>query len=444
MKRLLAPLAVLAMLSASAQQASYDLPATLSYYGTITPEAGVPFPAANFVTTNPINNGAWIWVPVGSKVYFKNTSTEGATEYKWTVPGAADADTENLTAEYSTPGTYSFPTLTAKYASGEETFTQDLKIKVGGEAELCHSDNREWGTTYGLGAATYGPGNGFLGGSNNRDIVGVGNFYRFSSPDMYVDGVNIYTVNQPEDPAGKSITSMVYLPYIGEDYFLMTGLTGAMGALDIDILPLSSYKTREDGVYSPVKDYAVYTQMYSRPLNCEGYPYLFFAVEGFESTPGVDVTDNFVIATDVIPVRSLEIEEYTNALAHNSFARIGGESDYARPISMFGGSAPDGFTGKMKSYNFWICPLVRGAETSVGVEDVVLDSTASKIALSRDGDIVTVTGIADGTVSVYSLNGVCKLSAEAANGGALFNVSGFAKGVYIVAAADGSSAKLVK
>ncbi|MDE6396063.1 MAG: hypothetical protein K2K84_02190, partial [Muribaculaceae bacterium] len=107
MKKLFAPLvAISSLLTANAQVASYDLPATLSYYGTITTEEGIPFPSANFVTTNPVNDGAWIWVPVGSKVYFKNTSDQGASAYKWTVPGAEDAESENLVAVYSTTGTY--------------------------------------------------------------------------------------------------------------------------------------------------------------------------------------------------------------------------------------------------------------------------------------------------------------------------------------------------
>lgn len=140
-----------------AQQAAYDIPTTLSYYGTIQQEEGIPFPAANYVTTNPINEGALIWVPVGSKVMFKNTSADGATAYKWTIPGATtdDAGAANVIAVYDKAGTYDFPTLTANYTSGESSYAAPYKIKVGGRAELCHSDTREWGTTYGLGYIPY-------------------------------------------------------------------------------------------------------------------------------------------------------------------------------------------------------------------------------------------------------------------------------------------------
>lgn len=441
MKKLFSFVAVaLSVYSANAQQAAYDLPATLSYYGTITPEEGVPFPAANFVTTNPINDGAWIWVPVGSKVFFKNTSSEGATAYRWTVPGADDADTDDLVAVYSTAGTFDFPTLTAEYESGEQTFTHDLKIKVGGVAELCHSDTRSWADTYGLGFASYGDKNGALGGSNNRDIVGVGNFYKFSSGEMYVDAVNIYAVNKPlKAAADANIRVRVYLPYI-MDYMVMT----AVGPLEGDNILMSDYKTRDDGVYSPIKDYAVYSLDFVKPLYCEGYPYLFFAVEGFVSTPDKNVTEDFVIATDVMPSRSLTFEEYNDALCHNSFVRLNGESDYSRPVSVVGGFGTDGFSGKMKSFSFWICPKVRGSETPAGIEDVVAASGKSEITITRDGDYLTVSGLNDGLVSVVSVNGVRHLSAEAANGGAVFNVSSLPKGVYIIATADGKSAKFAK
>ncbi len=263
---------------------------------------------------------------------------------------------------------------------------------------------------------------------------------------MYVDGVNIYAAMQPTQAAADAqLRVRVYMPYIGDDFFVMVGMYGQLGALEGDNIPMSNYKTSEDGVYSPVKEYAIYNMNFTNPMNCEGYPYLFFAVEGFASEPNVKVTENFVIATDVKPARSLSFEDYNNALAHNSFVRSNGESDYMRPVSVYGGSSMADFLGnEWKSYNFWICPLVRGAETPAGIEDVIVDSPTSALTLTRDGDIVTVNGVGDGSVSVFSINGVCQMSAEAANGGAVFNVSGLANGIYVIAAADGSSVKFVK
>jgi len=443
-------LSLAAALSANAmlaQQASYDIPATLSYYGTIQSEEGIPFPAANYVTTNSINEGALIWVPVGSKVMFRNTSDAGATAVKWNAPGVENSQTTEagLIAVYDKAGTYDFPTLTETYASGESVYTAPYKIKVGGHAELCHSDTREWGKTYGLGYAPYDGNGGFLGGSNNRDVSGVGNFYRFSSPEMLVEGVNIYTAIQPSKYASDATVKLrVYLPYIGKEGFSMIGQFGAIGALEAANIPMSQYRTRDDGAYLPSRQFGVYTYNMATPMSCEGYPYLFFAVEGFASKPNTTVTEDFVIATDVQPARALSQEEYSNALSHNSFVRMGNESDYIRPVSVVGGSSmADFLAGTMKSYNFWICPLVRGAETPSGINDVIGDK-AEKLSIEREGDNIIVTGVADGIVRICGLNGVCHASADAANGGAIFNTSALAPGVYVVWSANGASAKFVK
>ena len=425
-----------------AQKASYDVPATLSYYGTINREEGVPFPAANYVTTNPINDGAFIWVPVGSKIMYNNTSDEGATSFEWSAPGATTDDntTKNLIVVYNEAGTFQFPTLTAKYASGDKEFSHDLKIKVGGRAELCHSDTRKWRETYALGYAPYSD-TEFLGGSNKHNVAGVGNFYKFSSPDMFVDGVNIYTAKQAKNfDKDAKISVSLYLPYIG-DYLSMLSI----GPIDMDLISMGNYKTRDDGAYLPSKEYGVYTMNTYQPISCSGYPYLFFAVEGFTYSPETTIDEDFVIATDVIPGRVLDIEDYNNALAHNSFVREANENDYLRPVSSFGGSSIVNFSPlQYRSYNFWICPLVRGAETPSGIEDVIA-ADESKISLSREGNNLLVNGVIDGcTISIYGTNGTCHLTATAANGGAIFNISGLTGGVYIVSTSDGASAKFVK
>lgn len=450
-KYILFTVTALSAMTLHAQKASYDVPATLSYYGTITREEGVPYPAANYVTTNPINDGAFIWVPVGSKIMYNNTSDEGATSFEWSAPGATTDDNtaKNLIVVYNEAGTFQFPTLTAKYASGDKEFSHDLKIKVGGRAELCHSDTRKWGETWALGYdAFYNPQTenwskgGALGGSNNRGIIGVGNFYRFSSPNMFVDGVNIYTATQPKNfGSNAKVKVRIYLPYFGETDFIMIGTSGTIGALELDDIPMGMYKTREDGAYLPIKDYGVYTMYPSFPMNCEGYPYLFFAVEGFAVTPKDEpVTEDFVIATDIMPGRELSMEDYHDALAHNSYVRSEGELDYRRPVTSFGGTN----ILLTKSHNFWICPLVRGAETPSGIEDIIA-AEASKITLSRESDNLLVNGVSDGcTISIYGTNGTCHLTATAANGGAIFNISGLNGGVYIISTSDGASAKFVK
>ncbi len=63
MKKFLFASMALATAGAMAAQLSYEIPATLSYFGTIEAQEGIPYPAANFVTNNPVNEGACIWVP---------------------------------------------------------------------------------------------------------------------------------------------------------------------------------------------------------------------------------------------------------------------------------------------------------------------------------------------------------------------------------------------
>lgn len=278
------------------------------------------------------------------------------------------------------------------------------------------------------------------------DINGVGNFYRFSSPNMFVDGVNIYTAKQAKNYASNAkVKVRIYLPFFGDTDFSMIGTSGTIGALELDDIPMGMYQTRDDGAYLPIKDYGVYTMKTSSPMNCEGYPYLFFAVEGFSCTQGEPVTEDFVIATDVIPGRELSYEDYHNAIAHNSFVRRIGELDYKWPIKEFGGCTIDIFAGIYKTHNFWICPLVRGAETPLsGIEDVITAET-SKISLTLEGNNLLVNGVKDGcSISIYGVNGTCHLTASAANGGAIFNISGLNGGVYIVTTTDGASAKFVK
>lgn len=434
-----------------AQQASYELPATLSNYGTITSEEGVPYPAANYVTDNPLNDGAYIWVPVGSKIMYRNSSTGTPSAYSWEVPGGTtDDDTaQDLIVTYSTAGTYDFPTLTATYDSSNDVFSHQLKIKVGGHAELCHSDTREYYTTYGLGSIQYNPTtDGWLGGSNKVEIAGVGNFYKFSSGDMYVDAVNIYVDHKPEKFADDAtVKARVYLPYITDDSFSMMGLYGYLGPLEGDNIPMDNCKTAADGVFVPTSNAGVYRMDCVTPMSCTGYPYLFFAVEGFfcgdMNTASVD--EDFALLADVTPYRTLSTDEYTNALAHNSFVRQSSESDYLRPVSMFGGSTMASDLSGWKTYSFWICPVVRGAETPfAGIGSVSAEDKGSTLTLNISGEQLTVTGAADGTVDIYGINGARQLSAQAANGGAVFNTSALAPGVYIIRTTDGATAKFVK
>ena len=158
-------MAAIATSFASAQQASFDNPIGLRYLGTIkNPDVQ---PACSYLSRNPMNDGAFLWAPVDSKVKYTNTSTGEAQSWNWTTPGGTleDAAAKDAIIKYTQAGTYDFPTLTANFSGGAQTATSDLKLKVGGRAELCLADCREWAVTYGLGTQYYDNLNGAVKGS---------------------------------------------------------------------------------------------------------------------------------------------------------------------------------------------------------------------------------------------------------------------------------------
>lgn len=121
MKKLLLSLAMAAMATsfASAQEASFDHPIGLRYLGTIkNPDVQ---PACSYLSRNPMNDGAFLWAPVDSKVKYTNTSTGEAQSWNWTTPGGTleDATAKDAIIKYTQTGTYEFPTLTANFASGQ-------------------------------------------------------------------------------------------------------------------------------------------------------------------------------------------------------------------------------------------------------------------------------------------------------------------------------------
>ena len=81
MKKLLLSLAMATVATsfASAQQASFDHPIGLRYLGTIkNPDVQ---PACSYLSRNPMNDGAFLWAPVDSKVKYTNTSTGEAQSW---------------------------------------------------------------------------------------------------------------------------------------------------------------------------------------------------------------------------------------------------------------------------------------------------------------------------------------------------------------------------
>ena len=92
MKKLVLSLAMAAVATsfASAQEASFDHPIGLRYLGTIkNPDVQ---PACSYLSRNPMNDGAFLWAPVGSKVKYTNTSDTEAQSWNWTTPGGTLED----------------------------------------------------------------------------------------------------------------------------------------------------------------------------------------------------------------------------------------------------------------------------------------------------------------------------------------------------------------
>lgn len=101
-----------------AQEASYEHPTALRYVGTITDTD--PTPVASFTTQNPVNNGAFLWIPAEKSVKYIDSSTGVPSAWNWSADGGVieDASSRNAIVRYNSVGTYDFPKLTVDYPSG--------------------------------------------------------------------------------------------------------------------------------------------------------------------------------------------------------------------------------------------------------------------------------------------------------------------------------------
>lgn len=384
----------------------YENPIGLRCLGNIT-VSEPPFPAASYVSRNPMNEGAFYWAPKDATLKYVNRRGVSGT---WSVPGAAEETFTgvDLTAVYPTVGTYDFPTLTI----GSESYQAPVKLKIGGIAELCHADTREWLTTYALGERPFDSNHGWLGGTNTLGIAGVGNLYMTSLEEGYLDAVNVYLPAKPSRHAADAkIRVRVWMPSITDTGMVLTNLP-----LDGDYISMSDFKTSEDGVWVPVQGGAVARLELTSPIDLYGKPYIFIDVDGFGNDP---TTEDFRILMDVMPNISMEMEQWSNLLAHNSFVRMNGESDYLRPVNMFGG----GFG------SFMICPVIRGGETPYITGVGSIDSDDAQ-AVTVYGRIISVR--CDGNAALYSLDGRKCLESTAEDGEAVLDASSLAAGVYIV------------
>ena len=411
-----------------AQEAVYENPKGLRYIGTI--ENPRIKPACSYLSRNPINENAFLWTPVGSTILYTDQSTGGPKAWSWVCDGATPSTLtkQDAQVEYNTAGTYNFPAETVTFGSGQKTYAPDLKIKVGGVAELCLADTREWLTTYALGHQKYSDTNGVLGGANKLDIEGVGNFYMLPGDGIFLDGVNVYLLSKPTKwPEGRKITITVYMSDIDPNTGSVS-FTAPLRTIESGSITLDKIKTKEDGAYVPIVGGAVMPIRFNEPVDLFGKPFIFISVSGW----GTDYTkEDMTILMDVQPNQIMRPQDAQNILAHNSFARLKGETDYLRPVSFYGGNYG----------SFMICPLVRGYETpqQSGIANVATD-TAVSVKCTVSGGTATLTG-ADGAFTVYSISGAVQYSGTIDGGQASFDTAGWAHGIYIVRDAAGNTAK---
>ena len=429
-----------------AQGAMYAMPETLRNLGAKSTENK---PVCNLLARHTaINDGAFLWAPLGVPVKYNDQSTGNPTAWEWTVPGAAvqTETTQNIEATYIKEGLYDMPTLDVTYADGTtSSYTPSMnmtydggneKIKTGGTVEITTIDMRRHDSfggldqtaTYMLGANTYSEGTsqGYVGGTNNTQVVGWGNLFMIAQDDAYLDGVNIYLHHKPTKYLeGAQIRLQVWLPSITEDAILFTylPLEGAM-------IPFEDFKADgEDGAWALTYEGAVANIKFEVPIDLYGKPYFFVSVEGFSQDPE---TEDFCLLADVKGAELSEMDQY-NLLAHNSFGRFEGEFDYFRPISNYGGG----------NGSFCICPIISSGIKEVEPEAVESVKLPSFNAGVHNGNIVMMSAEAC-QVGVYDISGKLVMSAQANEGETVLNAQSLNGGIYIVRASNGNAVKIIK
>jgi len=422
-------LALAAVSGAASQEASYEHPTALRYIGTI--ENPNPSPVCLFTTRNPMNDGAFLWAPAKSTVKYTDTSTGAPRSWEWESDGGIIENSSHQDAIilYQDAATYDFPKLTVNYADGPQVYKPDLKLKVGGKAELCLADCRTWLETYALGVNTYdnqgGSINGCLGGTNALDIVGVGNLYMMSLEEGFIDGVNVYLHHKPTRYAeGAKLGIRIWMANITQSEVILAAVP-----LEGSEISFDDIETEEDGVWVPIEGGAVARMNCSVPIDLFGKPFIFIDVYGWGTDPA---TEDLQMLMDVMPNVQMKPEHAQNLLAHNSFVRLKNENDYLRPVSYFGGNYG----------SFMICPVVRGGETPFGAVSTIATDNATSLTCSMSGDLVTVSG-PDGGFTIHDIAGRLRHEGQIHDGAATFPASALGNGVYIIRARSGETAKFI-
>ena len=410
----------------TSQEANYQLPVPRTYLGTI-PHSDNAVGNLRF-RHKAINGGAYLLASADKEVSFIDKSTGLPTSWLWKVPGSntPSVTTKNAKVTYSTPGVFAMPTLQVTTANGTSSYTPNLTIKVGGQAELTTMDCRSWGETYMLSALQYGN-DGFLGGTNARDLVGFGNLFMLGTDDVYLDGVNVYLLHKPTKfKENATLKLQVWMTDITTN-----GVSLAYTPVEGAFLKMKDIKADgEDGAWAPIEGGAVAQFKFDEPLSMYGKTTFFVSVEGFSNDPA---TEDFAMLMDVMGKPMDEVTS-ANMLSHNSFARQKGESDYLRPISSYGGG-----TG-----TFAICPLISfpGSLSSVqGVKDSK-DKTFTAHFVSDSK--IEVLDSEDGNVAIYNTAGQKIGQGVISNSRAVVEIPNAGHGLYLVKGSNNKTVKILR
>ncbi len=425
--------------------ANYAMPEVLANLGTHSVENK---PVCNMLARHKeINDGAFLWAPLGTDVVYRDQSTGSPTAWNWSVPGGDNATltTQNAAVKYNKAGLYDMPTLTVTTANGSSSFTPAMtmtnekdneKVKTGGVAEITTIDMRVHGTafgttyypenaTYSLGAMTYGEGEGFLGGSNAKNIKGWGNLFMVGQDDTYLDGINVYFYRKPTKyKEDARLTVQVWLPTITDSYMILTAMP-----LNGAYLKYTDIKSDgENGAWALTYDGAVANITLDEPIDLYGKPYFFISIEGFSNDPS---SDDLCLLTDLKGKKMNEVEQ-SNLLSHNSFARQEGDSDYMRPVASYGGG----------NATFAICPVIRSGISEAGVENVTINK-ADEFSVSVVGKTININTAIAGEVYVYDLSGKVVASESVVEGETSIDLNNVADGIYVVKGPQGIAHKVI-
>ncbi len=433
------------MATYATSDANYAMPAVLANLGTHSMENK---PVCNMLARHKaINDGAFLWAPLGTEVVYHDQSTGNPTAWNWSVPGGDNATltTQNASVKYHKAGLYDMPTLTVTTANGSSSFTPAMsmtsaggneKVKTGGTAEITTIDMRVHGTalgstyypenaTYSLGAMVYGEGEGFLGGANTKNIKGWGNLFMVGQDDTYLDGFNVYFYKKPTKyNEGAKLTAQVWLPTINESYMILTAMP--LNGAYINYTDIKA--DGEDGAWAMTYDGAVANITLDEPIDLYGKPYFFISIEGFSNDPA---SDDLCLLTD-LKGKTMDEVEQSNLLSHNSFARQDGESDYMRPVASYGGG----------NSTFAICPVIRSAISDSGVENVTINK-ADEFIVSVVGKTINVNTSIAGDIYVYDLTGKVVASKSVVEGETSIDLNNIVDGIYVVKDPQGKAQKVL-